>query len=86
MTRLLKTAIAAGLMVAFGSAMAYAQAQPAQLLKYRQGVMRAVAFQFGPLTGCWLMDKETNVVFAGVASVSRTPRSSKKSSLMTVTV
>jgi cytochrome c556 len=51
MIRLLKTTIATGLLVAFGAAMAYAQAQPAHLLKYRQGVMRAVAFQFGPLTG-----------------------------------
>jgi cytochrome c556 len=31
--------------------MAYAQVQPEHRLKYRQGVMRAVAFQFGPLTG-----------------------------------
>ncbi len=50
MTRLLKTAIAAGLMVAFGAGIAYAQVQPEHRLKYRQGVMRAVAFQWGPLT------------------------------------
>jgi cytochrome c556 len=50
MTRLLKTTIAAGALIAFGAGMAYAQATPANLLKYRQGVMRAVAFQWGPLT------------------------------------
>jgi cytochrome c556 len=48
---MLKTAIAAGLMVAFGAGVAHAQPKPEDLLKYRQGVMRAVAFQFGPLTG-----------------------------------
>ncbi len=51
MIRLLKTTIAAGALIALGAGMAYAQANPANLLKYRQGVMRAVAFQFGPLTG-----------------------------------
>lgn len=51
MSRLLKTTIAAGLLVAFGATIAYAQVKPEHLLKYRQGVMRAVAFQFGPLTG-----------------------------------
>lgn len=51
MSRLLKTAIAAGLLVAFGAGVAYAQPKPEHLLKYRQGVMRAQAFQFGPLTG-----------------------------------
>lgn len=51
MSRLLKAAVAAGLLVAFGAGVAYAQPKPEDLLKYRQGVMRAVAFQFGPLTG-----------------------------------
>ncbi|MEK7245623.1 MAG: cytochrome c [Pseudomonadota bacterium] len=51
MSRLLKTTIAAGLVVAFGATIAHAQVTPEHLLKYRQGVMRAVAFQFGPLTG-----------------------------------
>jgi cytochrome c556 len=48
---LLKTAIAASLLLAFGASAAYAQPKPEHLLKYRQGVMRAQAFQFGPLTG-----------------------------------
>ena len=51
MSRLLKTTIATGLLLAFGAGVAYAQVKPEHLLKYRQGVMRAVAFQFGPLTG-----------------------------------
>ena len=51
MSRLLKTTIAAGLLLAFGAAIAHAQVKPENLLKYRQGVMRAQAFQFGPLTG-----------------------------------
>ena len=51
MSRLLKVTVAAGLLVAFGATIAYAQAKPEHLLKYRQGVMRAQAFQFGPLTG-----------------------------------
>lgn len=51
MSRLLKTTIAAGLLVAFGAGVVHAQPKPEDLLKYRQGVMRAAAFQFGPLTG-----------------------------------
>lgn len=51
MTNLLKTTIVAGMAIAFGAGVAYAQAKPENLLKYRQGVMRAQAFQFGPLTG-----------------------------------
>lgn len=49
MTSFLKTTIAAGLAVALGSTFAFAQVKPELLLKYRQGVMRAVAFQWGPL-------------------------------------
>jgi cytochrome c556 len=45
---MLKAAVAFGLVFAFGS-IAYAQVQPEHRLKYRQGVMRAVAFQWGPL-------------------------------------
>ena len=51
MSRFLKTTIAAGLLLAFGATIAYAQVTPEHRLKYRQGVMRAVGFQFGPLTG-----------------------------------
>ena len=51
MSRLPKTTIVAGLLLAFGATIAYAQVQPEHRLKYRQGVMRAVAFQWGPLTG-----------------------------------
>ncbi|MSO85172.1 MAG: cytochrome c [Rhodospirillales bacterium] len=50
MSRFMKTTIVVGLLLAFGST-AYAQVQPEHRLKYRQGVMRAVAFQWGPLTG-----------------------------------
>ena len=50
MANLLKTTIAAGLVLAFSAGFAYAQVQPEHRLKYRQGVMRAVAFQWGPLT------------------------------------
>ncbi len=49
MNRLLKVAFAAGLGVVSVAGAAYAQAKPEDLLKYRQGVMRAVAFQNGPL-------------------------------------
>lgn len=51
MNRLLKVAFAAGLCIVSVAGAAYAQAKPEDLLKYRQGVMRAVAFQYGPLTG-----------------------------------
>ena len=50
MSRLMKTTLAAGLLLALGAGVAYAQVQPEHRLKYRQGVMRAVAFQWGPLT------------------------------------
>ena len=49
MNRLLKVAAAAVLGVVAVAGAAYAQAKPEDLLKYRQGVMRAVAFQNGPL-------------------------------------
>lgn len=51
MNRLLKVAFTAGLCAVSVAGAAYAQAKPEDLLKYRQGVMRAVAFQYGPLTG-----------------------------------
>ena len=49
MNRLLKIAVAAAFGVVSVAGMAYAQAKPEDLLKYRQGVMRGVAFQNGPL-------------------------------------
>lgn len=49
MNRWIKTTCAAAALISLGAGAAYAQAKPEDLLKYRQGVMRAVAFQFGPL-------------------------------------
>lgn len=49
MNRSLKVAFAAALCVVSVAGAAHAQAKPEDLLKYRQGVMRAVAFQNGPL-------------------------------------
>ncbi|MBM3566722.1 MAG: cytochrome c [Alphaproteobacteria bacterium] len=49
MSHSLKIALAAGVCLVAAAGAAYAQNNEQNLLKYRQGIMRAVAFQNGPL-------------------------------------